>query len=93
MKHPRAGSTSGDGGRNCSIFASRAISVALGTVFLLNAVALFIFPPIGHALHLTQNQFGVWSAIPGLRRHSERLNHNPAGNSATNALISSRTRR
>ncbi len=42
---------------------SRAISVALGTVFLLNAVALFIFPPIGHALHLTQNQFGVWSAI------------------------------
>ncbi len=42
---------------------SRAISVALGTVFLLNAVALFIFPPIGHWLHLTQHQFGVWSAI------------------------------
>jgi len=42
---------------------SRAVSVALGTVFLLNAVALFIFPPIGHWLHLTQNQFGVWSAI------------------------------
>ena len=41
----------------------RAVSVALGTVFLLNAVALFIFPPIGHALHLSQNQFGVWSAI------------------------------
>ena len=42
---------------------SRAVSVALGTVFLLNAVALFIFPPIGHWLHLTQTQFGVWSAI------------------------------
>ena len=42
---------------------SRAISVALGTVFVLNAVALFIFPPIGHWLHLTQHQFGVWSAI------------------------------
>ena len=42
---------------------SRAISVALGTVFLLNAVALFIFPLIGHWLHLTQHQFGVWAAI------------------------------
>ena len=41
----------------------RAISVALGTVFILNAVALFVFPPIGQALHLSQHQFGVWSAI------------------------------
>ena len=40
-----------------------AISVALGTVFLLNAVALVLFPPIGHWLHLTQNQFGLWSAL------------------------------
>ena len=39
------------------------ISVALGTIFILNAVALFIFPPIGHALALTQTQFGFWSAI------------------------------
>ncbi len=39
------------------------ISVALGTIFILNAVALFIFPPIGHALSLTQTQFGFWSAI------------------------------
>lgn len=39
------------------------ISVALGTVFILNAAALFIFPPIGHALSLTQAQFGLWSAI------------------------------
>ena len=39
------------------------MSVALGTVFVLNAVALFAFPPIGHALHLSQNQFGLWCAI------------------------------
>lgn len=38
-------------------------SVALGTVFILNSIALFIFPAIGHALHLSQHQFGVWSAI------------------------------
>jgi uncharacterized integral membrane protein (TIGR00698 family) len=39
------------------------ISVALGTVFILNSVALFVFPPLGHALHLTSHQFGVWAAI------------------------------
>lgn len=39
------------------------ISVSLGTVFILNSIALFVFPPIGTALHLTQTQFGVWSAI------------------------------
>lgn len=39
------------------------ISVALGTVFVLNALALFTFPPIGHALAMTQNQFGFWCAI------------------------------
>jgi len=39
------------------------MSVALGTVFILNSVALFTFPMIGAALHLTQRQFGVWSAI------------------------------
>jgi len=39
------------------------LSVALGTVFVLNAVALFAFPPIGHALRMTQNQFGLWCAI------------------------------
>jgi uncharacterized integral membrane protein (TIGR00698 family) len=38
-------------------------SVALGTVFILNSIALFIFPAIGHALNLSQHQFGVWSAI------------------------------
>ena len=39
------------------------MSVALGTVFVLNALALFAFPPIGHALAMTQNQFGLWCAI------------------------------
>ncbi|MCU1350579.1 MAG: rane protein [Acidobacteria bacterium] len=39
------------------------MSVSLATVFILNSIALFIFPPIGHALGLTQSQFGVWAAI------------------------------
>lgn len=38
-------------------------SVSLGTVFILNSVALFTFPIIGHALGLTEHQFGIWSAI------------------------------
>ncbi|WP_315791230.1 YeiH family protein [Fischerella sp. JS2] len=43
--------------------AESEISVAMGTVFVLNAVALFVFPPLGHVLHLTQAQFGTWSGI------------------------------
>ncbi len=39
------------------------ISVSMGTVFLLNSVALLLFPPIGAALHLSQNQFGLWAAL------------------------------
>jgi len=39
------------------------MSVALATVFILNSIALFVFPPIGHALAMTQAQFGVWAAI------------------------------
>ncbi len=39
------------------------IAVSLGTVFVLNSVALLIFPPIGAALHLSQEQFGLWSAL------------------------------
>ena len=39
------------------------LSVALATVFALNAIALLLFPVIGHALHLSQYQFGLWSAI------------------------------
>ncbi|WP_229747110.1 putative sulfate exporter family transporter [Mucilaginibacter galii] len=41
----------------------KQISVALGCVFILNSVALFIFPVIGHHLHLSQSQFGLWCAI------------------------------
>lgn len=41
----------------------KQLSVALGTVFILNAAALFIFPFVGHQLHLSQTQFGLWSAI------------------------------
>jgi uncharacterized integral membrane protein (TIGR00698 family) len=39
------------------------ISMALATVFLLNAVALVVFPPIGHAAGLGQDAFGLWSAL------------------------------
>ncbi|MCL1056473.1 putative sulfate exporter family transporter [Shewanella gelidimarina] len=38
-------------------------AIALATVFILNSVALFLFPAIGHALSMTQHEFGVWSAI------------------------------
>ena len=38
-------------------------SMSLAVIFTLNAIALFIFPPIGHALGLDQNQFGTWAAI------------------------------
>jgi uncharacterized integral membrane protein (TIGR00698 family) len=39
------------------------MSVALGTIFILNSIALFIFPIIGHHLGMTQPQFGVWAGI------------------------------
>jgi len=39
------------------------MSVALGTVFILNSVALLTFPWIGAALHLSQTQFGLWAAL------------------------------
>ena len=39
------------------------VSVALGTVFLLNAIALLIFPPIGRLAGLSDAQFGLWSAL------------------------------
>ncbi|HSK72784.1 MAG TPA: putative sulfate exporter family transporter [Pyrinomonadaceae bacterium] len=42
---------------------SEEISVSLGTIFILNSLALFIFPTVGHALGLTPNQFGIWAAI------------------------------
>jgi len=39
------------------------IAVSLGTVFILNSVALLTFPAIGFWLHLTQTQFGLWAAL------------------------------
>ena len=39
------------------------ITVSMGTVFVLNSVALFVFPIIGHQLAMTQNEFGIWTAI------------------------------
>ena len=39
------------------------MSVALATIFVLNAIALFLFPAIGHALDLSQHEFGTWAAI------------------------------
>lgn len=41
----------------------KQISVALGTVFILNSVALFVFPVIGHYFNLNETQFGLWCAI------------------------------
>lgn len=43
--------------------SDKEMSVSLGTIFLLNSLALVIFPPIGHYFQLTQEQFGLWSAI------------------------------
>jgi len=39
------------------------MAISLGTVFVLNSIALLIFPAIGAALHLTQTQFGLWAAL------------------------------
>jgi len=39
------------------------MAVSLGTVFVLNSIALFLFPLVGYALHLSQSQFGLWSAL------------------------------
>lgn len=39
------------------------MAVSLGVIFILNAIALFIFPPIGHYFEMGQAQFGTWAAI------------------------------
>lgn len=41
----------------------KQMSVSLGTIFVLNALALLIFPPLGHYLELSNQQFGEWAAI------------------------------
>jgi uncharacterized integral membrane protein (TIGR00698 family) len=38
-------------------------AVSLGTIFILNSIALLIFPVIGRVLHLSEQQFGLWSAL------------------------------
>lgn len=43
--------------------AESEISVAMGTVFVLNAIALYIFPVLGHAFQLTPTQFGTWAGV------------------------------
>jgi uncharacterized integral membrane protein (TIGR00698 family) len=39
------------------------MAVSLGAVFILNSIALFLFPVIGQAVHMSQSQFGLWSAL------------------------------
>jgi uncharacterized integral membrane protein (TIGR00698 family) len=39
------------------------MAVSLGTIFILNSVALLVFPPIGNVMHLSQSQFGLWAAL------------------------------
>ena len=39
------------------------MAVSLATVFVLNSIALLLFPAVGWALHLSQTQFGLWSAL------------------------------
>ncbi|MCZ4318160.1 putative sulfate exporter family transporter [Aequorivita viscosa] len=43
--------------------SEKAISISLGVIFLLNSIALIVFPPLGHLLGLSQHQFGLWCAI------------------------------
>ena len=39
------------------------MAVSLGVIFILNSIALFIFPPLGHLLDMSQQQFGTWAAM------------------------------
>src|SRR5579883_38897 len=43
--------------------AESEISLSMSTVFVLNAIALFVFPALGQVLYLTQTQFGTWSGV------------------------------
>lgn len=42
---------------------SDEMAVSLGVIFILNSIGLFVFPPLGHFLHMSQTQFGTWAAI------------------------------
>jgi uncharacterized integral membrane protein (TIGR00698 family) len=37
------------------------VALSIATVFFYNVVAVLVFPPIGHALHLSQEAFGLWA--------------------------------
>ncbi|MHB8260261.1 MAG: YeiH family protein [Bacteroidia bacterium] len=41
----------------------KQMSVAMGTIFILNSIALLIFPAIGHWFNMSQHQFGLWCAV------------------------------
>ena len=43
--------------------SSGSMSIATAIVFLLNAVGVYVYPPIGHALDMSEQQFGAWAAI------------------------------
>ncbi len=43
--------------------SAEQMAVSLGTIFVLNSIALLIFPTIGSALKLSQTQFGLWAAL------------------------------
>src|SRR5208282_4429029 len=43
--------------------SSEEMTIALGAVFALNSVALLVFPTVGSWFHLSQSQFGLWSAL------------------------------
>ena len=43
--------------------SSASVAMAMGVVFLLNALAVFIFPPMGELLHMAQDQFGIFAAL------------------------------
>lgn len=43
--------------------SEQEMAVSLGAVFILNSVALLLFPLIGYGLHMSQSQFGLWSAL------------------------------
>lgn len=43
--------------------SSQQTAIALATVFVLNSMALFLFPALGHLLEMSQYHFGIWSAI------------------------------
>ncbi len=43
--------------------SEKQISIALGAIFILNSIALFLFPYLGHLLNMSEHQFGLWAAI------------------------------